>query len=576
MTQKRILSLYVFFGICSLVLIGRLYYLQVIRHSEFYSMAVKEMAAVNTNPPRGGIYDRLGREMALSVQVPSAYIVPKRSEDPRAILNSFSRIPWINKKLMKDAFSENKGFVWVKRMLNPRQRYSLEGLGIKEIRFVEESERFYPHSELGGQILGFVGTEEKGLEGLEFYFDGFLSGRRDTFPQGHLSPGRDDYYYDIAVGYNLFLTIDLVIQYLAEDALRKGCKQVNAEHGLVLIMDTYTGQILAMANWPGYNPNRFFDYPEKFWRNRCVTDMYEPGSIFKVFWAAALLEEELASSNDIVYCEQGSMNIAGKKIRDYKKFGWLSLKQVIESSSNIGAIKLAQKLGADKFYQYIDMFGFGKKTGIEFPGEARGILRHPDNWSQLSLASISIGQEISVTPIQMITAFSALVNGGRLMKPVILKEVRDSKGDIRLERAPAMIRQVISEQTSRRIKSILRGVVDRGTGQKAYIPGYCIGGKTGTAQLLDKCKAGYSHEDFLASFIGFFPDFNARLAMLVMVYKPQDVVWGGEVAAPIFGEVAQKVIRYLNIPPVNQNSAHGKQHLPITAQILKESTLRVN
>ncbi|MGA1842154.1 MAG: peptidoglycan D,D-transpeptidase FtsI family protein [bacterium] len=568
MISKRIHILFIFFCLCSIILIGRLYHLQVIKHSELSSMAIiREKISADTGVSRGGIFDRLGKEMALSVQAASAYLITKKSNSQKAVIKAMSRIPWINSRMIREAFARDKGFVWIKRRLNPKQKNRLERLDFTEIGFVMETERFYPNAELASQLIGFVGTDGKGLEGLEFYFNKQLNADSNTFPR-ELNPSCFDPYdcYE-RKEHSLFLTIDLVMQFFAEGALKKTCEKVHAQHGLVIIMDTYTGEIYAMANWPGYNPNNFAAYPRDYWRNRCVIDIYEPGSTFKPFWAAALLEEDMLNSNSLFYCENGAMYVAGKKIRDHEKFGWLSLKQILENSSNIGAIKCAQKLGEQRFYEYIKRFGFGEKTGIDFPGEVKGILRAPDDWSGLSLASLAIGQEISVTPIQLITAFSALVNGGRLMKPFIMKEIKDSKGKILLKQTPTIKRRVISDQTSNKMKKILRGVVSRGTGVKAGVPGYWIGGKTGTAQMVDKKTGEYSHEDFLTSFIGFFPDSNARFAMIVMVSQPRKACWGGEVAAPIFSEVAKKIIHYLQISPVDNDMGRPKNQLIITAKL---------
>jgi cell division protein FtsI (penicillin-binding protein 3) len=528
---------------------------------------IREKIPNNANVSRSGIYDRLGREMALSVQVPSAYLITKKSKNPKALIKALSRLPWINMRIIRKAFARDKSFVWIKRGLDPGQEDCLERLNFEEIGFIMEPERFYPNSELASQLIGFVGTDGKGLEGLEFYFDKLLNTYTNTLTGGCNSSYFDPYYFYERKECSLFLTIDLVMQFFAEDALRKTCKKVDAQHGLLVIMDTYTGEIYAIANWPGYNPNNFADYPIDYWRNRCVTNIYEPGSTFKLFWAAALLEENIIKTDSLFYCEKGAMNVAGKRIRDHEKFGWLSVKQILEKSSNIGAIKCARKLGEQRFYEYIKKFGFGERTGIDFPGEARGILRAPVDWSGLSLASLAIGQEISVTPIQMITAFSALVNGGRLVKPFILKEVHDTKGKILLKRTPSIKRKVISDQTSNKMKRILRGVVSRGTGVKAGVPGYWIGGKTGTAQMVDKTTGEYSHEDFLTSFIGFFPDSNARFAMVVMLSQPREAYWGGEVAAPIFSEVAKKIIRYLRISPVDKDIGGKKNQLIITAKL---------
>ena len=565
MNKKRVHILFAFFCLCSFVLLFRLYFLQVVKHPAYESMAtVREKLEIGTSIPRNGICDRHGREMALSVLTPSAYLVTKDAKNPKTVLKALSRLPWVNMRPIKDAFKKNKGFVWIKRKINPNQQEYLDRLKFEEINFVMEPERFYPNLNVAAQILGFVGIDGKGLEGLEYYLNHFLDTCSDCYPRGFSSLCVDTYCLNEKKECDIFLTLDLAMQYFAEDALGRACQKVGAKHGILIVMDTYTGEIYAMANWPGYNPNHFADYPMDYWRNRCVTDIYEPGSIFKIFWAAALLEEGMMATHHRVDCQKGSMKIAGRRIRDHKKFGVLTFRQVLEKSSNIGAIKCAQKLGDERFYQYIKQFGFGERTGIDFPGESKGILRPPEDWSGLSLASLAIGQEISITPIQMITAFSALVNGGQLMTPFILKEVRDSKGEILLKHTPTVKTRIVSQRTSRQMKEILRGVVDHGTGVRAQVPGYWIGGKTGTAQMVDKSTGEYSHEDFLTSFIGFFPDSEARWGMLVMVSQPQKACWGGEVAAPIFKEVAERIIRYLHIPPVNPDTGH---QLTMTAKL---------
>jgi len=566
MNKKRIYILFVFLCLCSVVLLLRLYFLQVVKHPEYESMAtVREKLAVGTTITRNGICDRHGREMALSVLTPSAYVITKETKNQKGILKALSRLPWINIRPIQEAWNKKKGFVWIKRKINPMQRDHLDRLKFDEINFVMEPERFYPNLNLGAQILGFVGIDGKGLEGLEYHWNHFLDTRSEIYPEKFIGSWFDPYCLNERKEYDLFLTADIVMQYFAEEALGNACQRVGAKHGILIVMDTYTGEVYAMANWPGYNPNHFSDYPKDSWRNRCVTDIYEPGSIFKIFWAAALLEEEIMGPHHRIYCEKGSMKVAGRRVRDHKKFGMLSFEEVLEKSSNIGAIKCAQKLGQEKFYQYIKRFGFGEKTGIDFPGESVGILRPTEDWSGLSLASIAIGQEISVTPIQMITAFSALVNGGMLMKPFLLKEVRSSKGEILLNQIPTVTRRVICPRTSQQLKEILRRVVSGGTGMKADVPGYWIGGKTGTAQMVDKSTGEYSHEGFLTSFIGFFPEFkNALFCTLVffVVFEMIQVLLQN-----IFTPTAVQIHKDLNTGFIQQIQQHRYLALiPIAAE----------
>jgi len=563
MNTRRIYALFSLFCMGSILLIGRLYQLQVIDHVELNAMdLVRERIPEDTDPQRGGMYDRLGREMALSVQAPSAYLITRKSDDPDVVLRALARLPWIDISRIRRTCRRDKGFVWIHRRLNPNQKRCLDDLGLSEIEFVMESERYYPNAELAAQLIGFVGLDGKGLEGLEFYCDGFLNRTKQPCTPEYAGDGMNCSRKE----YNLHMTIDMSVQFFTDDALGRACKKAGAQHGLVVIMDTRTGEIIAMSNWPGYNPNHFSDYPSDYWRNRCVTDVYEPGSTFKIFGAAALLEEGLIRDSSLMFCENGGITIAGKRIRDHKKFGWLSFRQVMEKSSNIGAIKYVKTLGEGKYYHYIRQFGFGEKTGIDFPGETTGILRPPASWSGLSMASIAIGQEVSVTPIQMITAFAALVNGGNLIEPFLLKEIRASDGRVLFTRTPTLKKRVISARTSEQVKEILCGVVMRGTGQKAAVPGYWIGGKTGTAQMVDPATGEYSHEDFLASFVGFFPDQHARWAMLVMISRPRGVSWGGDVAAPVFGEVAARVIRYHHIPPGDEDSLGKDRQLIVAAQ----------
>ncbi|MGA1826521.1 MAG: peptidoglycan D,D-transpeptidase FtsI family protein, partial [bacterium] len=430
-------------------------------------------------------------------------------------------------------FRQKKPFIWIKRKLTPGEENILRGIGLEDIHYSMETKRYYPHTTLASHVIGFSGMDGEGLEGLEFYFDSLLKGNEN---------GRA----------NFMLTIDRIVQYFADEALNESCEELGAKAGMLVIMEIDTGDIWAMSNWPTFNPNIFQNYNRDNWRTRCVADAFEPGSILKVFGAAAVLEEGLGRPNDMINCQQGSIRVAGCTIRDHKKFGKLSLREVIENSSNVGAIKLAQRLGEEKYYYYLKKFGFGEKTNISLPAEATGLFQHPDDWSGLSLASLAIGQEISVTSIQFITAFSSLINGGYKLKPRIVKRIYDKEGNSiqsdLTEIEPG--ERIIGENTSKIIRDILKGVVSHGTGRLAAINRYTIGGKTGTAQKIDPDTGTYSHEKYVASFVGFFPGRNPRWAMLVIIDEPQkEMAWGGKAAAPVFRKVAEKTMDYFNIWP---------------------------
>jgi cell division protein FtsI (penicillin-binding protein 3) len=321
-----------------------------------------------------------------------------------------------------------------------------------------------------------------------------------------------------------------------------------------------------MANYPSFNPNRFWDYPPQRWRNRIVTDIFEPGSIFKVFLASAALEERAAKRHDIFFCENGSYTLSGKTIRDVKKHAWLSLEHIIRYSSNIGAAKVAQLVGRERFHHYIGGFGFGRKTGIDLPGEAKGIVRPPRTWSKVALGNIAFGQGIAVTCVQLISAISAIANGGNVLRPYVVDRVVDSEGNVVRQSHPTVIRRVLSEETARTLTSILKGIVrEGGTGTSAALPNYDIAGKTGTAQKVDGLVGGYYQDRFISSFVGYVPSNRPRLVILVVIDEPQGIPYGGRVAGPVFKNIAQRSLRYLNIPPTREM---------IKAQVEKRKTSR--
>ncbi|MGA1868300.1 MAG: peptidoglycan D,D-transpeptidase FtsI family protein [bacterium] len=536
--QRKNTRLHFIFGIfilSYLILVARLFNLQIIQCDELTERMHKRTtpSRTNTTSLRGSIYDRNGEELAVSLKRPSAYVHPHKVKDKKKFMYQLASFPGIDISRIKTFFKQGKPFIWIKRKLTPLEEKILGDLGLEDIHYYIETKRFYPHTSLASQVIGFAGMDGKGLEGLEFYFDSLLKGK---------DKGRA----------NFILTIDRVIQYFADEALRDRCIELGAKMGMLVMMEVNTGEIWALSNWPSFNPNIFNKYKRENWRIRCIADSFEPGSIIKVFGAAAVIEENLGKPEDIIDCQQGSIRIAGCTIRDYKKFGKLSLSEVIECSSNVGAIKMVQRLGEEKYYHYLKEFGFGEKTAITLPAEASGIFKPPEYWSGISLASLAIGQEISVTSIQFITAFSSLINGGYRVKPRIVKRMCDQEGaSIKAEITRSKQgEQIISEGTSTIIRDMLQRVVSHGTGKLAAINNYNIGGKTGTAQKIDPKTCTYSHEDYVASFVGFFPGKNPRWAMIVVIDEPQkDKAWGGQAAAPVFQKVAEQSMEYLNIWP---------------------------
>ena len=449
--------------------------------------------------------------------------------------------------------SSNKQFAWIKRKASTDEIIHLKKAALSGVRFRSEQKRFYPKRELAANVIGFVGTDDYGLAGIEQTYQGKLKGM--VYSQPIKQDGRGRNIQNLGSlsrsnlgNYDLMLTLDEVIQFTAEYHLTKQVERYKADSGMAVVMNPNSGEIYAMANVPQFNPNNYNKFTPETRKNNTVVSSYEPGSIFKPIVAAAALDNGIAQPHDKFFCENGSFKIGGKNIGEASnhKYGSLSMQEIIAKSSNIGAIKIAQKLGKDSFYEYIRKFGFGEKTSIRLPGVSSGLLGKRKNWNERSLASISFGQEIAVTPLQMVVALSAIANGGTLMEPHIAKALmRDGK--IIKEIKPKKIRRVISEKTSRQMMEILKFVVENGTGKKAAIDGFEVAGKTGTAQKYITETQSYSKTEFISSFIGYAPADNPRLAILVMIDNPKGRHWGGVVAAPVFVKIVEKSLRHLNV-----------------------------
>lgn len=521
----------------------------------------KEVTVV---PARGSIYDRNGEDLAISIPVDSVYARPARIDDPVGTAKRLSAVLELDYETILKKLRQDAPFVWLKRQVVPLVGSRVRSMGLPGIGVMQETRRFYPNLELASHLLGFVGVDGQGLEGIEFQYDSLLKGEMTRLIVDHDALGRPLSGADGMVvarkdGRNLVLTIHKEIQYITEKKLLEGVEAAKARGGIAIVMDPKTGEILAMANVPRFNPNTYKQYPEETLRNRSITDSYEPGSVFKAFVVAAAIEEKVFRPTDPIYCESGAYRIHDKVIRDVHRYGTLPLAGVIQKSSNIGAAKIGLSMGAEKVYSYIWRFGFGRPTGIDLPGETSGLVR-PPKWAPIELATISFGQGISVTPLQLATAFCALANGGRLMRPYVVKEILDAQGNTVEKRNPQEVGQAISPTTARDVTQMLTLVVSpEGTGSLAAVEGFRVAGKTGTAQKPDLRNGGYLKGKYVASFVGFAPANDPRLCVLVAVDEPQGNIYGGQVAAPIFREILKDVSGILGIYPEDRLLAEGKK-----------------
>ncbi len=555
--RLRVLGIGGLFLLSSGAILARSVDLQVTKMDDLRRMADRQyIRRIPLVPARGSIRDRHGNILAQTTEVDSLYARPEEFvHDPGAErrLAGILGLPYAE---IIERLGSDRPFVWLQRQVSPQMVETLKALGVDGIGFIREGTRFYPNRGLAGQVLGMVGLDAKGLEGAELQFDDVLRGPPKSLTIERDARGRDVLAQEPEDGgrpSDVYLTLDTDVQFILEKELADGVAWAGARRGVAVAMDPSTGEVLGLAVTPLFNPNSFSVYSPEAWRDRGVTDAFEPGSTFKVFLLAAALEATVARPDDIFYCENGAYAVGENVIKDdERKYGWLSLKQIIKVSSNIGASKVGEKLGRDRFYRFITAFGFGEKTGIDLPGESRGMVHPARHWPRVSLRTISFGQGVSVTPIQMAAALSSIANGGLLMKPLIFKKIVDSDGRILSEDSPSIVRRVTSTQTARTVTSVLRAVVEEGgTGERAGLPGYDVAGKTGTAQVPDPVGGGYLKDKHIASFMGFFPAETPRIVLFVMLDRPRVSPYGGVVAAPVFRRIAEKLAVILDIPPAH-------------------------
>ena len=546
----RAITLLVFFMVLFIALISRAFQLQILSGDTLKAQAERQHTkTLQFQHERGLILDRNGKKLAASIMVDSVCANPSKINNHRMVSSKLSSVLGMKRKAILKKLSSSKNFCWIARRVSPVQASNVKALNIDEVYLIKEPKRFYPNRKLAGQLLGFVGLDSTGLEGLELKYDSYLKGKPGKFLWGRDAKGKKIFLSESSTiekqneSCNLILTIDSRIQHLVESQLDNAVRKTGAKGGIAIVMDPRTGGILAMVNEPAFNPNTFFRHSPGAWRNRVITDCFDPGSIFKPFLAAAALEESKVKETDMFYCENGAYVVGNKTIRDVKKHGELSFREILKYSSNIGAVKVLETLGKENFHQYIMNFGFGSKTEIDLPGESPGIIRNPENWTKVDTATAAFGQGVSVTAIQLITALSAIANDGVLMKPHVVHGLIDQKGRIVKEFAPAVARRVVSSATARRVASILTDVVEDedGTGRNARIADVAVAGKTGTSQKFDFAEGRYSHDKVKTSFMGFFPADNPQVAILVVLDEPASPKWGGVAAAPVFKNIAEQI-----------------------------------
>ena len=552
----RIRLIGVVFAFFFAITVARAFYLQIIEKEQLVRLAERQyQKIVPLTPVRGVIYDRNNAPLAVSIEMDSCYAEPRSIDNVRDVAARLAPFLGMSRETLGRKLNGNRNFAWLQRRMPPDLVQKIKELDLDGIGFVKETKRFYPNGEVASHVIGFTGLDPDGLEGVELKYNSTILGST-----GYLVTERDALGRDVAQkgtvvtkaskGQNVTLSLDKNIQYITEKELAKAVTDSGAKGGMALVVEPQSGRVLAMANYPSFNPNAYSRYSPSFLRNKTIVDSFEPGSTFKVFLIAAALEEKVVTPNDAFNCENGSYSIGGRTIHDTHKYGRLTVADILKYSSNIGAAKIGGRLGQERLYNHLKDFGFGARSGIDLPGEAYGYLRNGSQWFGVDLATISFGQGVSATALQLVMAVSAVANGGMLMKPYVVEKISDENG-VEIEQiSPQERRRVISPETAKVMARMMEGVAtEGGTGMNAAVEGYRVAGKTGTAQKVDPVTRGYSVDKRTASFVGFIPADNPKLVILVVVDEPKTSPYGGVVAAPAFSAIAQQSLCYLKVPP---------------------------
>jgi len=553
--QRRALFIAIGLVIWMLAIGARLVQLQVNQHEELASRArSQQVGAIETSPSRGQLLDRQGRELARSIDTESFFA------DPREILNTDNtarRIAAVTGQdrtelagRLSEAKETNKKFIWIVRRLDIQSASKLDQLNLDGIYSRKEPKRYYPNDSLAAHVLGFVGTDEIGLSGVEQYYNEKIRGEAGKV---FLERDRDrrafeSYEVQSHPGQTVVLTIDQAIQYRTEQALSAAVDRAHAKSGAAIVMDPRTGEILALANAPTFDPNQPAANSAEARANGALQNIYEPGSTFKIVAYSAAIEKGLVKPDDKIDCQMGQITVAGRLIHDGHPYGVLTVADALAKSSNVGAIKLGLLVGNESMYEYMKRLGFGSRTGIDLAGESPGILRPLSRWQPSSIGSLAIGQEVGVTPLQMATAYSVLANGGTLVKPHLLRELRAPDGTVLFQAKPET-RPALKPETTEALRSMFEGVTLHGTAKKAQLDGYTAAGKTGTAQKVDPRTHAYSATKFIGSFVGFAPVKNPAVVIIVVIDEPLGSYHGGDVAAPVFREIAEQILPELGVAP---------------------------
>lgn len=550
MSRARQFFIFIFIVVLLAFLLARLFYLQVLQSRRFSEMASGQHNAVmKIEPRRGTIFDRYMEPLAINLDVPSVYADPRSIKDKDHAADILSKVLDLEHEKVKGKIERDKAFVWIKRKIDHSKAKELESYGLEGVYIISESKRSYSNDNMAAHVIGFAGMDNEGLEGLELRLNDRLKGKpgwrhlvRDAkrrvvlFNEETSVPPRN--------GNNVILTIDSVIQYIAEEELRKMALKHNASAATVIVMDPYTGEILAMANYPDYDLNLFSQVPRDNMKNDAISSVYEPGSVFKIVTASAALNEGVAGLEDRYDCENGEYRVGGRVLHDYHPYGELTFRDIISKSSNIGTVKVAQKLGEEKLYEYIKCFGLGERSGIDLSGEVPGISRPPEIWSKSDITTIPIGQGIAVTPIQLACAISVIANGGELVTPYVVDRITTWEGKTYSRAQHSPRRRVIEADTCEDMKDALGKVITEGTGRSARSRDYNMCGKTGTAQMVSP-SGGYYPDKYYATFIGFAPMEHPVVSIVVIAKDPHPAHFGGTVAGPVFKKIAERTLQYM-------------------------------
>lgn len=553
-TAKRVFVVGAIFACAFGLLICRAVSFHMRDNTELEKVALRQYrTAVHQSTRRGKILDTAGRELAIDVTVDSVYASPREIDGAVNVSMRLSKLLKINSGKLLEKLSTGRKFVWVKRRVSEREAKAVKELDMRGVYLMRESSRLYPGETLASQILGAVGFDSEPLGGIELHYNDMIAASKmvgdvSRDARGHLYLAAANASEDLKLA-NVELTIDRTLQYIAEKELSGAVDRARAVGGSAVVVDVKTGAILAMANVPTFNPNDYERFGASTWRNRAVSDSYEPGSTFKAIIIASALDGGFVTPEDIFDCENGSMRIGVKTVKDAHPHGKLSVADIVKVSSNIGAYKIEKRMGPERTYKAIRSFGFGKATGIDLPGEASGILSPEHKWSELQFATIAFGQGVAATPLQMTVAFAAIANGGIRMRPYIVKQIAGENGEILMSSEPQIADRPIGEATSKKMIELLSRVAQKGgTGTMAASREYQVAGKTGTAQKANPRTGGYAQGKYYSSFVGFAPADAPRIAVFVGIDEPRGAYYGGQIAAPVFSRITDATLHYLKVP----------------------------